>query len=357
MSIILWLAAIGVILGGIDYLLGNKFGLGAKFEEGFTIMAQLALSATGIIVLAPVLAQWLQPVLVPVFRWMHADPAMFASIIANDMGGYPLATMLAESPEMGLMAGCITASMLGCTITFSLPVGLGIIEKDDQIYFIRGMLIGLITIPVGSVAGGLIAGFDPVQVLLNNIPIAALSAVLAVGLILIPDPVCRAANAVGKGVGWIGIAGIVIGAFEHLTGVTVPGFEAADTIMNGLAVAAEIAVVLIGILPVLELLTRVLGKPLAALGKLLGISADSASGLIYTMANPVPTFSMLGKMDPRGKVVNIAWLVSAAAALGDHLGFTAGVQPEMVLPMISGKLLAGACAVVIACCVAKKASP
>ena len=58
-------------------------------------------------------------------------------------------------------------------------------------------------------------------------------------------------------------------------------------------------------------------------------------------------------MSRRGKVINVAWLVPATAALGDHLGFTAGVEPEMITPMIVGKLVAGVCAIIIACFMTK----
>ena len=62
-DVILLIVAVGVILGGTDKLMGNRFGLGAKFEEGFQSMGGLALAVAGIVVLAPVLSGWLQPVL------------------------------------------------------------------------------------------------------------------------------------------------------------------------------------------------------------------------------------------------------------------------------------------------------
>lgn len=347
-TIIPCFAAIGVLLGAADHLLGNRFGLGKKFMEAFEIMGSLALSMAGIIVIAPVLAKWLQPILVPVFRWMHADPAMFASIIANDMGGYSLATLLAQSEEMGLMAGCIIASMLGCTLVFSLPVGMGIIRKEDVPCFIRGLLLGLITIPVGSVIGGLTAGFNPADVLVSNIPIAVFSAFLAVCFATIPEKTCKVTNAVGKGIGIIGVIGIAIGVFSHLTKVDIPLFEDIDSIIGAFTIVGEITAMLLGILPILELLTRRLKKPLALLGRMLGMNAVAASGLIYTLANPLPTFGLFKDMDDRGKILNIAWMVSAAAALGDHLGFTAGVRPDMIAPMLAGKFSSAACALVIA---------
>ena len=55
-DVILLIVAVGVILGGTDKLMGNRFGLGAKFEEGFQSMGGLALAVAGIVVLAPVLS-------------------------------------------------------------------------------------------------------------------------------------------------------------------------------------------------------------------------------------------------------------------------------------------------------------
>jgi ethanolamine transporter len=57
---------------------------------------------------------------------------------------------------------------------------------------------------------------------------------------------------------------------------------------------------------------------------------------------------MVKDMDQRGKVVNIAFAVSAAFVFGDHLGFTAGFAPEMLPSMIVGKLIGGLAAVALA---------
>ena len=138
-----------------------------------------------------------------------------------------------------------------------------------------------------------------------------------------------------------------------MTGVTVPLLEDADTIMAGMEIVASIVIVLCGILPILELLTKLLNRALAFFGRFLGIDSISAGGLVFSLANSVPVYGMIKNMGKRGKVINVAWLVPATAALGDHLGFTAGVEPEMITPMIIGKLSAGICAVIIACIMTK----
>jgi ethanolamine transporter len=53
-------------------------------------------------------------------------------------------------------------------------------------------------------------------------------------------------------------------------------------------------------------------------------------------------------MDERGKVVNMAFAVSAAFVLGDHLAYTLSFSPDAIIPMMIGKLTAGLLAVILA---------
>jgi len=109
-----------------------------------------------------------------------------------------------------------------------------------------------------------------------------------------------------------------------------------------------IAIVLAGAFPLVLAVTKLLKKPLMKLGRLLGMNEVAAAGLIATLANSIATFGMVKDMDRRGKVVNIAFSVSAAFVFGDHLGFTAGFAPEMLPAMIVGKLAGGVSAVAVA---------
>ena len=105
-EIIMYIMVLFMIIGGIDKCIGNKLGLGEQFEEGIMAMGSLALSMVGIITLAPVLANLLSPIVVPVYELLGADPAMFATtLLANDMGGFALAQQLANDPQVGLFAG------------------------------------------------------------------------------------------------------------------------------------------------------------------------------------------------------------------------------------------------------------
>ena len=69
-KIIIYIMVAFAVLGAVDRIIGNRFGLGEKFEEGIMAIGSLALSMVGIIALAPVIANLLEPVVVPVFNFL-----------------------------------------------------------------------------------------------------------------------------------------------------------------------------------------------------------------------------------------------------------------------------------------------
>ena len=109
-EILIAVMAAFAVAGAIDRIFGNRWGLGKEFEEGILAMGSLALAMVGIVCLAPVLASLLKPVIVPVFAFLGADPAMFAgTILACDMGGGALAVELAASYPAAMLGGVLTA--------------------------------------------------------------------------------------------------------------------------------------------------------------------------------------------------------------------------------------------------------
>ena len=346
-EIIIYLMVLFMALGALDRIFGNRFGLGAQFEEGITAMGSLALAMIGIICLAPVLANLLRPVVVPFYQFLGADPAMFAgTLLANDMGGAPLAQELALTKQAGQFGGLIVGAMLGPTIVFTIPVGLGIIRPEDRTYLATGVLAGVVTVPIGSLVGGLVAGFPVMMVLRNLIPIVLFAVLIVLGLVFIPQGMVKGFQVFGKIILIIITVGLAAAIVQALTPLTlIPGM---NPIEEGISVVGSIAIVLAGAFPLVYVLTKVFRTPLMKLGHLLGMNDIAAAGLVATLANNIPMFQMLHDMDRRGKVINVAFAVSAAFVFGDHLGFTAGFDPEMIAPMIVGKLVGGVTAVAVA---------
>ena len=346
-EILITVMAIFAALGALDRIFGNRFGIGKEFEEGILAMGSLAMAMIGVITLAPVLAAVLKPVVVPVFSLLGADPAMFAgSILACDMGGGALAAEMTADRDAALLGGVLTGSMLGATIVFTIPVAMGILSKEDRGAMAKGILCGIVTIPVGVLAGGLIAGFEIMMVLRNLIPIVLIGGMIAFGLWKAESAMIRGFAAFGKGVVAVITVGLAAAIVEELTGFAlIPGMA---PISDGFETVGAIAIVLAGAFPLVFVLTKLLKKPLLKLGKVLGINDVAAAGLVASLANSIATFGLVKDMDNRGKVVNIAFAVSAAFVFGDHLGFTAGFAPEMLPGMIVGKLVGGVSAVAVA---------
>ena len=352
-EIIVYIMVLFMALGAVDRIIGNRFGLGEKFEEGIIAMGSLALSMIGIICLAPVLAGLLRPGGGPLYSFLGADPAMFAgTILANDMGGAPLAKELALTPEAGQFGGLIVGSMLGPTVVFTIPVALGIIRPEDHEFLAKGVLAGVITIPIGGLVGGIAAGFPLMMVLKNLIPIVLIAVLIALGLAFIPDGMVKGFQVFGRFVIIVITVGLAAAIVETLTGITIiPGM---NSIEEGYATVGGIAIVLAGAFPLVFVITKVFRKPLMKLGHLLGMNDIAAAGLVATLANNIPMFQMMGDMDRRGKIVNVAFAVSAAFVFGDHLGFTAGFDASMIFPMIVGKLAGGVTAVAAAMLLTRK---
>mgnify|MGYP002544711888 FL=1 len=370
-SVIMMIMMIFMLVGAIDKIMGNKKGYGEKFEEGFNAIGPLAISMAGVVAAAPVLATILGPVIKPIYNFFGADSSMFATtLLACDMGGYPLAMELAgDNVAIGNFAGLILGTMMGPTIVFTIPVALGIISKDDRSYLGAGVLAGLITVPIGCIVGGLAMStmteykLGIGTILQNLIPVIIIAALIVIGLWFTPAKMINGFNVFGTGVTIVITAFTAIAVFEQITGIMFPLFDVMaikdevtglSPLDSGLLTCGQIGIVLIGAFPMVEWITRTFGGVLKKLGGALGINEQASAGMVANLANNIAMFNIMGEMDPKGKLLNVAFAVSAAFVFGDHLGFTAGVNQEMVTPVIIGKLVAGITALIVANLLAPK---
>ena len=121
------------VLGAIDRIIGNRFGLGKEFEKGVMVIGSLALSMIGMIVIAPFIADILSPVIDFLVRYTPIDPSIIPSLLfANDMGGAPLAKEISSNSQFGYFNGLVIASMMGATISFTIPFSLEVVKKEQH---------------------------------------------------------------------------------------------------------------------------------------------------------------------------------------------------------------------------------
>lgn len=361
-SVIIFVMMIFMIVGAIDKIRGNKKGYGEQFEEGFNAMGPLAIAMAGVVAAAPVLAIILRPIIVPIYQLVGADASMFATtLLACDMGGYPLAMKMAANENIGNFAGLILGTMMGPTIVFTIPVALSIIKKEDRPFLGAGILAGLITVPIGCIVGGLVMNFTSYKmnigtIIVNIIPVIIIAGLIVLGLWFKPQKMINGFNKFGTAVTVIITFFTAVAVFEYQTGIKFPLMNimvepdesGVVPLESGLLVCGQIAIVLIGAFPMVKWITDTFEKPLEKIGQKLGMNEAGSAGLIANLANNIAMFNIMKDMNAKGKILNVAFAVSAAFVFGDHLGFTAGVNNEMIFPVIVGKLVAGITALILA---------
>ncbi len=362
-SIIIFIMMIFMIVGVVDKIRGNKLGYGEEFDKGFNTIGSLASCIAAIIACSSLLSTVLSPIVTPLFKFIGADPSVFPAILLSaDMGGYALSTELALNESIGNFSGIILATIMGPTIVFTIPVAFSMLEKSDHKYICGGVLAGMIAVPFGCLVGGLMMNLTPYKIsvgtiLINMVPVIFIALLIILGLWFIPDKMIKGFNKFGKIIMAIIAVLTAIAVFQQVTGIMFPVFYTMSTkdaitgltpLDNGLLTCGQIGIVLIGAFPMMKWITKTFGKALSKLGKLLKINNESCSGLVANMANSTAMFGMVKNMNPKGKLLNLAFAVSASFVFGDLLGFTAGVNPEMVFPMIVGKLTAGIVALIVA---------
>lgn len=347
MNLLTYIILIFSILGGIDRILNNRFGLGKEFEKGFMLFGSMALSMIGMIIIAPLIAEWGKPFFNMVSNILHIDPSVIpASLFANDMGGASLASQISGDKLLGTYNGLVVASMMGCTISFTIPVALSMVSQEQHKEVLQGILCGIITIPLGCFVSGLICKINIVTLLLNLLPLAVFSGLIAFGLIRFPETCVKIFSIFGYIIKIIITIGLVLGIVRFLTGYQV--FEGLETIEEGTRICMNAAIVMTGAFPLMHVISKILSKPLKKISGYMGINQVSAVGFISSLATSMTTFGLMDKMDKKGVMLNSAFAVSAAFTFAGHLAFTMAFDGSFVLPVIAGKLISGFAALIVA---------
>ncbi len=345
--------AIFAIIGALDKIFGNRLKLGDEFEKGLMTLGPLSLSMLGMMTIAPVLADLLIPVISPVAKVCGFDASAIAGIlIANDMGGAALADSVAADPLLGAFHGLCVASMLGATISFTIPVALRSTKKENHNDVLLGLLCGISTIPIGCFISGLTMGIAPLKVLLNLLPAIVISVIIIIGLLKFPKATIKIFSVFGKIISILITCGLALGIFQTLTGKTI--IENTAPLMESAGIVFTICITLAGTFPLIAIISKLLKKPLSVLGKKMALDDTSVVGLIATLANSIATIESADRMNRKGRIINLAFAVSAAFVFGDHLAFTLSYNAEHIVAVIVGKLVAGVTAITLASVLSKK---
>ena len=347
MSVLTIIILIFSVLGAVDKLLGNKFGIGEEFEKGFKLFVPMAFSMLGILVVAPAFGVWLSPF----FDWFYSvfkiDPSIIpASLFANDMGGMTLAESICKDENIGNFNAFVVSSMMGCVVSFTIPFSISVVKKKQHKDMFFGILCGIITIPIGCFIAGLVCKIKVLDLIISLLPLIFFSIILGVLLILVRDICIKIFVCFGHVIRWIAMIGLVLSIFTFLTKIEV--CKHFDSFENAAFICANACVTLSGALPLMLVISTLLNKPLEKFGTKIGVDSFSAFSLLSTLVTNATTLSSMEKMNKKGVVLNSAFAVSAAFTFGGHLALTMAFNPNYVLPMIIGKVVAGIASVLLA---------
>lgn len=346
-QVVTYIMALFFVLGAVDRLLGNRLGLGSEYERAFSLMGSVALIIMGLYCISPVVAKVVAPVIVPAYRAIGADPAMFGpTFFTVDAGGYAMATQLADNVDIGVFAGIVVSTLIGATISFTIPMAVSQISKEDIKYFAVGVMSGLIGTPVGCFFGGLACGLAPLVVLKNLISVIAVAAVIILGLIFAPNKTIKIFSIFAKLIAVVIAIGLVGAGVQATTGLTI--IEGLNPLGDAAGLVGKIIVIVAGSLPLLYTLRRLLKRPFAALARKIGVNDEAILQMTISLAIVAPVFSTYGKLDTKGKVLLSAVTATMANLIGGHLGFTAANVKHMIFPMFTGKIVSGIVALILA---------
>lgn len=335
------------LLGAVDWLLGNKFGIGKEFERGFSLFGAMALSMLGMIVIAPAVGVWLTPAFEKFYTLFGIDPSILpASVFANDMGGMQLAQTVCINEDIGNYNAFVVSSMMGCVISFTIPFSLGMVPKSQHKELFFGLLCGIVTIPIGCFVAGLVCHIAPGALFWDLLPLLCIALLVGAALVLFPKACVKCFGVFGFCMKAIATIGFACAIFTFLTKIPLSPYF--DTLENGAFICVNACVTLSGALPFMHIVSKLLNKPLRQCSTKLGINEIAALAFLGSLVTNASSFSLVEKMDKKGTVLNAAFAVSASFTFGGHLALTLAYDSRYVLPMIVGKVVSGICGVVLA---------
>lgn len=346
-KVILVVITIFFVLGGIDYILDNKFGIGEKFKEGVSSIGLLVLSMTGIFAISPIIGEFLRKVCIPVGEVLGVDLSIFpAMFLAIDMGALGISGELAGSVDMHIISGVIVASTLGATFSFSIPLALGVVDKKYSAELSMGIIYGIATMPIAAIVAGIMLKMNYGILFKNLLPLFILAAIIIFGMIKFKDAMEKVFNVFSKGIFVLSLVGLIMLGINSVSGYEI--IKGMIPISESLAVAGRIGIFLAGAYPLLEVITKYCSKYFSRIAQKMNMSEYTIISILAGLVSNIIIFQNFDKLDRRGRIICSAFSVSGAFVLGGQLGFVSSEIPQAVTIYMISKLLAGLTAMIVA---------
>ena len=193
--------------------------------------------------------------------------------------------------------------------------------------------------------------------LINLLPVIIVTVAIAAGLYCATRAMITGFIWFGRGLNAAIYMVLAVSIVDHVTGFfssTFSGWgfhpiiaDASDQ-MRALEVVGNVAIVLAGAFPLVYAIRTYMDRPLTAVGQRFGVSTEGTAGLLAATTNMLAAFHLIKHMPAEDKVLVVAFGTTCSALIGDHLAFTANFQPNMIAPLMIGKVVAGVTAMLLA---------
>lgn len=335
------------VLGAVDRMFGGRMGMAAGLERGMSQMGAFAISIVGFYCIGVSVIQNHMESIRAAASGLPFDLSLIPGLLLGpDMGGFPMAVEMAGNTRIGLMSGILLSSSIGCLLSFHLPVALSVIDNCDVPYMMRGMIPGVLTVPVGVIAGGLLLGIPVRALMLQMVPVLVLCMILIAGFHLRPQVMEKILGAFGTFIRALSTFLFVL----VVAGLFYEPLKIADDslVAEAVMIVVKIIVIVCGAQVLSDLIVKYASGILEKCAKILGTNVASVMGLMLGLVSGAASLPFYSQMDTRGKVMNSAFGVMGAYVLGGQMAFIAGVTSgKNVGIYIGGKLLGGVLAVLV----------
>lgn len=370
-NIILYIIMACCAIGALATIFKENSGLAQSFHDGVSTMAALFIPICGLMVSVPYLTVGVEKIFGTLFRLVGADPVIAASmVLPPDAGGYALSLAMGQGYAV-LVISMAVGFMVASTISFNIPIGLSVLDKEDHSYLALGAMSGFLAAPVGIFTSYMVMYFtqpkirttfstvgtpehvlqlDMFTIMVNLLPIITICIFLALGLKFIPNAMIKGFKVFGKLL--ISVLTLVVMAsiVQHYTSFFTqvfgawhfdPLFADEKEMFRAIELLGTIAMMLTGAFPMVYLVRTYCNKPLEKLGKMAGLSSTGSAGLVASLANGLALFPLIKDMKPTDKVVTIAFMICAGYSLGDFIAFNVNFQPNLVIAIFIGQIVGG----------------
>lgn len=350
MNPLIMLMLLFFVLGALDRMFGGRMGMADGLERGLAQMGAFAISIVGFYCIGVSVIRDHIDGITGAVSGLPFDLSLIPGfLLGSDMGGFPMAMELAGQTQIGLMSGLLLSSSIGCLLSFHLPVALLVIDNKDVPYMMRGMIPGILTVPVGILLGGMWLGIPVGELIIQMIPVLLLCLILIVGFFSRPTAMEKVLGGFGKFVRALGtflFVLVVLGLFYE------PCKIAEDALVfESVTIVVKIVVIVCGAQVLSDLVVRYASGLLEKCAGLLGVNKASVMGLLLGLVSGAAILPFFSKMDTKGKIMNSAFGVMGAYVLGGQMAFVAGVTDgKNVSIYIFSKLVGGVLAVGLARC-------